>query len=519
MGMEYEYSLDFLDIQEGLAKQLKTNFKFFMQKFVVNKCNSKLEKPTQHRKLLYYSSPKYIAGTTPLVRVISQAKVLHNVKTLFMTANHDLIPYIEKTAEEYEIPEAREPVDNELTNVVNRWYDYIEYRGSKIRVSVDKLDHYTRVVMWSVNVELECDEFNDADRQKFCDFICDAQRFPLNQLLNDLKHKPLNLANFLEKPIVRPFIASNPKIDVNDFTRFSYKLDGERTMGILSSTGLFYFYSKGVGQIHTMLPIHQLYLVTLELLHVGTDNIIPIIVDVNSVIRFKYNLNVDIAKSHTMLEYNMSHYDIPIIESINYMTSILSTHLTCNKYFHSLQEMKNDSSMLVYPTDGYLGFSNKAICKFKQQHTIELKFNLQEMIKSWLEKEIYYTKRGTKKTKCRVKSFVDVKRLKLPIVSIHDINKVPADLYNQVNFLYTAENKSILLLYPTIEFDMGNIDFFSNLLITPDSEVLNNVKIVEFIVSKKRDNDGIVLKLHRFRNDKYHADSEKKIRDIFKWAI
>ncbi|MGI4814585.1 MAG: hypothetical protein ACRYGG_14805 [Janthinobacterium lividum] len=521
--MEYEYTTSFFDVQESLFNSLKGRFcpQNVMQIFIRNESECDLNSlklkyqikkyKCQLRKIVSFIGPKLILDHTPINSIENQLKVMLSIENCFFKYNHDLIPYTVKTAREIQLTSD----DLKIVNIINsprpsfsiRRYDYINVGNYKIRLAFDEYEHYTKGVMYSVHIELECNEFCNEARETFISFIKDTI-FPLDELLNDISLTPFNIFHFSQTEVARPFTTVLNSDIV--YKKFSNKLDGERAYGLLYSQGLFFSYSGGLGSIKKKLPLKQLYHVTVEVMSFD----LAIIIDVNKIVRYRHNFNMDIASSVIMFEYTPIEYPVSIMESLEFMKDSLSNLIECNRYFDNLQDL--EAYTCPYPVDGRLAFSDNMIVKLKQNHTIELQFKLNSLIMEMLEKKEYTTKTGKIRKKSDLNPALS-KILKGTFYTIDVIRQIPISNLNRFfHHFYTREGIQFIKAFEKIPINLNGIsniyEFFNQLKVSKDGNVLNNLQLVEF---KFERNCGYgSLTFNRFRHDKYIADDVNKIKLI-----
>lgn len=527
---------------------------------------------TKLRKSIQYKGGNLIIGHTPITSIVNELKTLISIDNCFFTHKNDLIPYMKKVANEYKFHKKILNFENDShVNTTTRWNHFTNYKNNTIRISFDEYEHYTKRTIYSIHVELECKEFSSDIEHCFVEFLKDESCFFIEQLLDDISLTPFSPIHLSQIPIKRPFSLTHSISNQEKFAYFGYKLDGERAFGILNNQGLLFYYSDGIGKIEMKNDLKQLYLVSVEVLNGGHD---IRVIDVNMVIHLTRNLNTDAGSNAMIFDYNPIIFNIPITTAINYINTHLCHVIPCNRFFSNIKEMigenitihmepddlslplksnntspsstfttsatksvqpidgpasnehsiikiVNHISRLSYspiekhiPIDGALAFSDSCIVKLKPNHTIELAFHLKAMLTSLRTKKKIITPRGNEREKCELPSLLS-KQLRPTLNSLDVIKQIPTHLLDNLHhFFFTREKIAFHTHFNNFKLVFGNIkpiDFLHKLLITPDSNVVNNFAIVEFIWRNEEEKHVHFLKMRR---DKFTADSIEKISNI-----
>lgn len=531
---EFEYTVSFEDIDKTLFDQLKNEATFFERRYNRKENDSRFQnlnlphnihtfknyffKPNdnylncQLRRIEQFNDIFFIPGVSALRSVVQQLKIVLHIETFFATFENDLFPILFKQSIEQQLE--KKDIDlfpivhDELNTVCYRWGYYIDtqVKDQKIRVTMDKIEHYTKHVMYTVNFEMECDK-NLLNYMNFVDTLRN-QKLLLQQLFIDVSKQPSNIVSFITTKISRPFgfLPIDKSTEDTQITYYSKKIDGVRSMGILSNKGILIFTGEKVIFHHVDVPIKQKYLISIEYLSPQKFKII----DVNVIIRHKFNFYKSFHVHPYMFEYIDIKYDVSILAACAYINNILKKFLPCNIFFDTEDDAQKHS--LSCMDDGLLAFADNMIYKIKKFETIDLQFCLNKFIDDVL---IIFKNIQSNNARIIVKQ---LKTKKFHNLSLF-INLQTWFFRKMYRHFYSREKKKISKIdCILLKIPIDPIKFLENLKVTKESNIINNFAVVEFECAWCNKKQKMILSFKRFRNDRFVADSNNSIIRIFSFV-
>lgn len=544
------------------------------------------------RQIETYNGKLFIPSVNICSQVVKQIKVINSVDESFFIFENDLIPFTHKESRELQLHvEDSNRYDikhSKLNTVCVRWISYINPNienctgeffktcnrkllhkiasRTRLRIALDKMEHFTKHLMYSVSFEMEYtnifSELNTPLVKEYTEYLflqtlC-AQSYYLRLLLNCVNQQPVNPAIFSQSNIKRNFrlYVGNENIKAKSFhkshnnskalnrnvksdTYFCSKLDGTKGVGLIHSKGITFSHANGVMSTCFNVPIKQKYLVTVELIDVlsstasenhsnkGGNRLSFFIIDVHAVLRYKYDFFKDFTKQSTMFEYTDEFFNVTPTCAVKFIKTVLSVFCDTQMFFETLQDAVSyrlsDPLANLKKYDGYLKIEKDIFYKIKQTHTIDLKFDLRRFLKS------IALSRATPK---QIKKII-LTNLKSDIFLCGSLlEKVSAQQLNTFcKFFYCYNNKNIrnyhkvnlTFVHTTTshffeKLTLGTVvvvrnDDLNNLENSKTLKLLNNAVIVEFNCKYSATLEEFDLEFNRVRKDRLHADTKLKIEN------